>query len=216
METGITAHGIEALVERLRGEGVAAGQAEAARLLDLARADAERLRATARVEAQALLAQARESLRAERESALAAIQVAWRDALLALKEDLLRRFGERLQRQLHDVLADDARWQRLLAPLWPGPQPAAGTDTADLDALAAAIWNELLADGVELVRLPQGAGLTLRRTDGGPELQFSDEAIAGWLMERLTPRVRRLIDGGPHEAGPGHGMPGDRGLHADV
>ena len=208
METDITAHGIEALIERLRAEGVAAGQAEAARLLDQARADAERLRAAARAEAQALLAQARESLHVERESALAAIQLAWRDALLALKEDLLRRFGERLQRQLHGQMADETLWQRLLAPLWPRSQQAA--DTADLDALAAATWNELLADGIELVRLPNGAGLTLRRASGGPELQFSDEAIAAWLLERLTPRVRRLIDGGLHEGSLDEAMPGAR------
>jgi V/A-type H+-transporting ATPase subunit E len=199
-----TGAGVQALIDRLHAEGVEAGRLEAARLVNEAREEAARWRERARVEAEALAARTRAELQVEREAAVAAIRLAYRDALLALKDELLHRFRDRLQRQLRDVALDVGFMQRVLAPLrlqGDAALDAAGMPTdreqEDLEQFAAATWAALLRDGAELRPAPNAAGLLLRWDGQGLELRFTDEAIAIWLLERLAPYLRRQLDGGP-------------------
>ena len=199
-------HGIQALIERLRSEGIDDGRQEAERLLEEARTDIALLREAARAEAEGLLARAREHIRIEQEASLGAIRLAYRDSVLRLKQDVLLQFGERLHRRVQAELGDPALLRRLLLGLVQ-PTPQGGLNKlneSDLEALARDGTARLLIDGLELRPVAGGQGLRIGLADGHVELQLTDEALTELLLEQLLPRVRRHLDGGPvHEAVPG-------------
>lgn len=192
-----TGHGVEALVERLRAEGIEAGRQEASRLLQEARLQIETERLHASAEADRLLAQAREQLRVEREAALSAIQLAARDALLRLKEDFLHQFATRLGRRVQGSLEDPTLLRSLLLNLLQstddGPPPPG---QAQWDRLAEGQMAGMLREGIELLQPPGQLGFALRLSGEDIEVQVTDEAIEALLLEHLLPSVRRTLDGG--------------------
>jgi V/A-type H+/Na+-transporting ATPase subunit E len=189
------AHGVQALVDRLREEGVEAGRREAERLLAAARDEAQRLVSDAREQAQALAESARAAIEVERSAAHEGLRLAWRDALLSLRDEVEHRFGERLRRRLHEQLEDGVVLRRLAL--------AAGSGSAvadeDLRDVAAATLSGLLAEGIELVPRAGSAALLLRHREAGQVLEFTDEALAAWLLERLAPPFRQLLGDLPRE-----------------
>jgi V/A-type H+-transporting ATPase subunit E len=207
MDAPSQSHGVQALIERLRGEGIAAGREEAARIVGQARAEIDALRAAARREADALLDSAREQIRVERDAALGAIGLAFRDSTLRLKEEFLHHFGERLRREVRDELAERPDLlRRLLESVVGGVSPGLTVPGEDeLQRLMAGVESRMLADGVELA--PVAGGLHIRLHANELELRITDETLTALLLEHLLPRVRRQLDGGPRT--PGAGAAGD-------
>ena len=70
-----TSSGVQALISRLRDEGVQAGQAEAERILAQAREQAARLVAEAEAQAQELLERAARQNATDREAAIEALKL---------------------------------------------------------------------------------------------------------------------------------------------
>lgn len=202
-QTAPADHGIQALIQLLRSEGIDNGRQEAQRLLEEAMAEIGQLREAAHIEADGLLAQARERIRIEQEASQGAIRLAFRDSVLRLKEDVLHQFGERLHRRVQAELADPALLRRLLLTLvQPAPQGGLNAlSESDLEALARDGTARLMIDGMELRPVAGRRGLKIALADGHVELQLTDDALAELLLEQLLPRVRRHLDGGPvHDA----------------
>jgi V/A-type H+-transporting ATPase subunit E len=195
-------HGIQALIDRLRHDGIDAGRQDAQQMLAQARAEIDSLRAAAREEADSLMARTRAQIRTEQETAQGALQLAYRDSLLRLKEAFLHDFGERLRRRVQTELADpNVLRQALLAVLRDDPDP---TDGALFDTLA---WDGVarqLREGVTLLPAPGLAGFRVALQGGHVEVHVTDEAVTELLKSHLMPRVRRQLDGGP--------LPGESGL----
>lgn len=191
-----TGHGVEALVERLRAEGIEAGRQEAARLLQEARLQIESERLQASAEADKLLAQAREQMRVEREAALSAIQLAARDALLRLKEDFLHQFATRLGRRVQGSLEDPTLLRSLLLNLLQSTDDGPPPEQAQWDRLAEGQMASMLREGIELMQPSGQLGFALRLSGEDIEVQVTDEAIEALLLEHLLPSVRRTLDGG--------------------
>ena len=108
--THAAASGVEALIRRLQEEGVSRGQAAADKLLAAAQAQADSLLAQAEAEAQALREKARQEAETSRRASQEALQVAFRDTVLTLKNWLLQRFSGDVEshvlRGQHGLLAD--------------------------------------------------------------------------------------------------------------
>jgi len=204
--------GVQELVQRLRDEGVAAGRREAEQIVATARAEAARILADARREAEELTRATGATIETERQAARAALELAWRDAMLQLREQLEVAFARRLQSliasglrdpevliglvvdALRHVLEADRSPDRaqLLVPESPAQDPAAA---AALDTLAATLARDLLQGGVELVHEQRsGAGVRVRLTERGIELALTEETLAALLLERLLPRFRALFE----------------------
>jgi len=214
--------GVQELVQRLREEGVAAGRREGDEIVAAARAEAARILAEARGEAEALSRATSTTIETERQAARAALELAWRDAMLQLREQLEGAFARRLQSlvagalrdpevliglvvdALRHVLEADRSPVRaeLMVPASSAQDPEA---TLALDTLAATLARDLLQGGVELVREPRtSAGVRIRLAERGIELAVTEETLAALLLERLLPRFRALFEA---RAVPGH----DRG-----
>jgi len=102
----VISSGIDALVAKLHDDGVKAGQEEAGRLVEAARRDAARIRQQAEKEATELLEKARQQTETERRAAEEALQVAFRDMVLDMKNQLLLRLSEIFQQRVRDAVSE--------------------------------------------------------------------------------------------------------------
>lgn len=212
VEPTLPSSGVQELVQRLREEGVAAGRREGEEIVAAARAEAARILADARREAEAVTHATSASIETERQAARAALELAWRDAMLQLREQIEVAFARRLQSlvaaglrdtdvliglvvdALRHVLEADRTPDRaqLLVPESSAQDPEA---TLALDTLAATLARDVLQGGVELVREQRtGAGVRIRLAERGIELTVTEETLAALLFERLLPRFRALFE----------------------
>lgn len=212
-EPMLPSSGVQELVQRLREEGVAAGRREGEEIVAAARTEAARLLEEARRDAEERTRRSHAAIETERQAARAALDLAARDAVLQLREQLEGAFVRRLQAlvaaslrepEILTELAVDAlrqvvaagpsaeRAQLLVAESGAKDPQAAGA----IDALAATLSRDLFQGGVDLVPgQHSGAGVRIHLADRGVELAVTDETLAALLLERLLPRFRALFEG---------------------
>lgn len=215
--------GIEALIQRLKEEGVAEGQATAAKLVSDAEAKASEILATAEREAKRrtdAAAQAAEQLKRGGEEAL---KIAMRDAVLQLKEGIASRFAKRIGGLVADVSADADVVRKMILAVAGRARDAAGLDEAkhlemilprsvagpddvrnnpellgtgdELGKLVRGGAADLLRDGVSFISArDDSGGITIVLKDKGVQVDLTDKAVAAALLSHLQPRFRALLD----------------------
>jgi V/A-type H+-transporting ATPase subunit E len=200
--------GVQALIERLRQEGIEAGRGEAQALLEAARREAAQLLETARQEAKSLLETASGNALADQVAGQAAVTMAYRDAVLALKEWLEGAFADTLRETLLGGLSETtttASLLHVLEPLLIQAGADAGASTAvtlsitldsELETLVQALTARCLARGVTLT-LQEGLepGVRLRLDGGRLEVDCTVDSLDPLLRRHLLPRFRTLLDG---------------------
>lgn len=206
---GIMSAGVDALVTRLHAEGVAAGEAEAARITGEARAAAEAILAAARAEAAQLLAAAAAEAERARAAATTALDLARRDAVLATREALEGLLSRLLVARVGAVLDDPAMLPDMVraavaalaadaAPQLADADRGGGFDVEAGPAARHTVLVEALASDIAAgeIRLVSGsvAGVLLRPTGAGAALELSEATIVAVLQRQLSPRFRALLD----------------------
>ena len=215
------ASGVEELITRLREQGVVAGRTEADRLVAEARAEAQRTLAQARQQAQQIVEQARTEAQTLESSGRQALELALRDAVLALKSQLMERFrgevrqlvGEELQKQellekmIVEVVgrvreeADRSTQIEVILPrhivgleeLSQNPQEL---EHGVLTRFVQLVSQGLLREGVSFgVASDQRQGLRLRLVDRDVVLDLSEATVAETILQHLQPRFRALLEG---------------------
>jgi len=187
MDTKPTSHGIDTLIARLHGDGVESGRREAERLVAEGRAAAAEILTRAHAEADALRAEARTAAEAERQAVVHAFELAKRDALLALKDELCVQLAGRLRRMVAGEIADpDLLRQTVLAAVGDGALPG------DADRLLGEAARSLFGDGAGS---DAGGGVRFRLAEGDVVVEVTDETLGQLLAEHLMPRVRARLDG---------------------
>ncbi len=217
------ASGIEALIARLREEGVAEGRAEADRLIAEANARARSVMAAAETEAAAKLATARREIDAYRRAGEDALRAAARDTVLDLKEQLLRKFAKDVEKTVGNALRDEAMLKRMIIEIAGRareegkverssevrvllPRSAVGLDDlrrrpeelreGSLTQFVAGIAADMLREGITFGRADDDAeGIRVVLEDRGITVDLSDTAIANAILIHLQPRFRALLEG---------------------
>lgn len=217
------ASGVEDLIQRLREEGIAKGEAEARTLVNTA----EQRAAAILDEAQAKAENVRETLRQETEQFAAAgreaLEMAFRDTVIRLRDELTRRFqeevgrlvGQELQQtdvirelllQLGAICNEQLQLDQLTHFAVQLPAHLMGLEElrqkpeelrqGTLIHLVSSITGNLLREGVEFHPSPHhGRGIRLLLRDGAMQVDLTDEACAAVLLEHLQPRFRALLEG---------------------
>lgn len=218
-----TAGGIEALIARLRQDGVDEGRAEAERLVTRAQAQAREILDAAQLEADGTRAAARADADRLRRTGEEALQTAMRDTVLDLKGRLATKFAEDVRGTVSTLMRDDDTLRRMILALAARTRDAAGLDDAatlevilpravvalddlrrrpeelregSLTHFVAAVAGDILRDGVTFHPAEDDhGGIRVRLSDSGVTVDLTDRAVADLLLRHLNPRFRALLDG---------------------
>ncbi len=219
----IASSGVESLIERLKNEGVEAGQKKSEDLVLNAQKRAEWIIAEAELEAKGVIDNARQQANALKIAGEDALKLARRDAFLKLRDTLLGSFGDEVMRVVGKQMTDQLFTEKLILAL-AGivrdktsldehkeivitlPEDIMGVEELRknpeelnqgvLSHYTASIAANLLRDGVTFnVSDDVSAGLTVQLVDEAVEIDFTDEAVAALLLEHIQPRFRALLQG---------------------
>lgn len=211
------AFGIQSLIERLRAEGIEAGEARADQLLEEARLRAEAMLAEARDEADKTVQEARAEAEHCRAAGEDSVRLALRDSIISLKTELVDNFAKHLRRlvsyDLDDadclrrlVLAvarqaappdDSGELEVLLPPSEIEPDdPGVPDEQGKVRSLVASLACEMLREGVEFKATDNDqVGIRVRLVGRDVEIDLTDQAVADLLLRRLIPRFRAMLEG---------------------
>ena len=215
--------GVDALIARLRDEGVSAGRAEAEDLVAEAKARAKQIVEKANEEARTLLDRARKEASAYRSAGEDAVKAAMRDSVLEMKSDLMQRFSSDVRRlaarelQDEDLLkavvlevagrareAIDASESKQIEVIL--PERVAGLAelrnkpeelrNGRLTHYVLGLSGEILREGVTFAASPDlESGVRIHLVDDEITLELTDEAIGALLLRHLQPRFRAILEG---------------------
>ena len=215
--------GVDALIAKLRDEGVSAGRGEADKILADARAKAKQIVDKANKEAKEHTEAARKESDAYRSAGEEAIKTALRDTVLDMKSQLMQRFSADVRRLVsddfkqEDVLKqmvlelvgrarEDAGLEKASAVEVILPERAAGLEElrdnpAELQKGTATKYvlglsAEMLREGVTFsVSQDIKAGVRIGLAEGNLTIDLTDQAVADLLLQHLQPRFRAVLEG---------------------
>lgn len=186
---------LDALLTKIRSEGVETAKAEADALLAKAKEEAATIVAQAKTEAETLMTQAKAEATRSAQGAEATVRQAARDVVLKLEQDITAL----LERTLGGAVDASLKTESLVASLV-NEAVTAYVKTGDVtiaapETLVPAL-KASLADQKEVtvVTDPQlGTGFKVRLSGGRVEHDFSGEAVTSALAALLRPQLAKLL-----------------------
>lgn len=215
--------GIDALIARLREQGVSAGREQAEKIVADARAMAKEIVDKAKEEAKKHIEASHKQADAFQSAGVAAIQMAMRDTILDMKSHLMQQFSSDVKRLVSRNLQDEALLRQMILEV--AGRAGESVDAAGASELEIVLpeevvgLNELRNNPDELRRgklthfvlglsdeiLRKGvtfsasdeheSGIRIHMVDKDISLDLTDEAIAALLLEHLQPRFRAILEG---------------------
>ncbi len=215
------ASGVEALIDRLRNEGVVSGRTQAEQIVKEAQEQADSIVKQAQKQADQIVSQAREEVENLERAGKESLEVAFRDTNLALKTQLTQRFTGEVRRLIGAETQKPELLQKLILEVAGSvkeevaeagqvevllPRKVAGLEELSRDPqeleqgvltqFVRLISQDQLREGVIFgVAKDNRSGLRLRLVDQEVVLDLSDSAIADAILEHLQPRFRALLEG---------------------
>lgn len=215
------ASGVEELIGRLRDEGVQNGRTQAEQIVSDAQAKADATVKQATDQAKQIVSKAQEEADNLKRSGREALELAFRDTVLALRTQLMQRFtgevrrlvGEEQQKQellekmileiagrVQEEVAQSQQIEVLL------PRKVAGLEELSrnpeeleqgiLTQFVRLTSQDMLRQGVNFgVAKDNQGGLKVRLVDRDVVLDLSDRAVADAILEHLQTRFRALLEG---------------------
>jgi V/A-type H+-transporting ATPase subunit E len=219
---GPTSSGVQALLDRLRQQGVEAGRTAKVTIVAEAEDEAERIVKEAREKATAIVEEAvadAERLRASGEDAL---RIAMRDTVLRMRETLRQRLEGQVRRLAAKQLVHEDFLRELIVEVARRSGKDAGAPEAEnievllpaevigleelqrkpeelesrlsqfAKEIASATWREGVSIGI---LEPGSRGIRIRLMDEELQIDLTDQAIANLLLKHLQPRFRAVMEG---------------------
>ncbi|GAB4534824.1 MAG: hypothetical protein Tsb0019_36410 [Roseibium sp.] len=214
--------GVQALIERLKAEGVAKGRSEGEDILAKATAKAADIVAEAQQKAAALLNEARAEAAREKAATEDGLKVAARDLVLSLRNELGDRIQQEAGRLVGTALADEAFLKELILAMAANARDNASVSDSEpmeivlpekvvtfeelkqspeavepgtLTHFVIALAGQVLREGVSFSSAPGFDGIKVKLTDRNVSIDLTEEAIAALLKRHLQPRLRAVMEG---------------------
>ena len=219
----LASSGVEALIERLREQGVDAGRAEADKIVVEARRRAAQIVHEAETHAAELVEAARKETRMLQTGGEEALRIAMRDTVLRLKVELSERFGAEVRRLIAVAMDQESFLKQLILEVAGRAREEAGVDAGEavqiqlpralvgLDELrrnplelregslshfVLSLAGNVLAEGVTFgVAGDEDRGICLYLKDKDVTIDLTDEKVAALLLQHLQPRFRAILEG---------------------
>jgi V/A-type H+-transporting ATPase subunit E len=219
----LASSGVEALIDRLRDEGVAAGRAAAQEIEADARKRAAQIVQEAEARAAQLLDNARKETGMLRKGGEEALHIAMRDTVLHLKGELTERFNAEVRRLIAVAMDQQEFLQQLILEVAGRAREQAGVDDGQpvkvllpralvgleelrrkplelregsLSHFVLSVAGNVLAEGVSFgVADDETRGIQLYLEGKNVQIDITDEAVAALLLQHLQPRFRAILEG---------------------
>jgi V/A-type H+-transporting ATPase subunit E len=213
--------GVEALIEKLRQQGVTKGQHEAEQLVEEAERRADWLLSQAKQEAELMVAKANKEVTQLRQAGEDALRIAARDMHLEVRETLSHSFTDQVERLVATQMDNADFMRQLILELVAKVSHDHGIAQADeidvllpegyigldelrrnpkeyregkLSQFVQSLAAEQMRDGVNF-ELYEGKGIRVCLNGQEVEVDLSSEAVAKLLLKHLQPRFRAIIEG---------------------
>lgn len=215
--------GVEALINRLKEQGIAAGQERAESIVTDAQKRAEWILDEAELEAQLIINNAKAEAEALKAAGEDALKLAARDVFLRLRDTLLGSFSREVTRVVGKQMRQEDFLEKLILALAGRVRDQTGIDDnrqvviqlpedvigveelrrnpeelreGALTQFTASIAADLLRAGVKIeVSGDLDGGLLIKLEDDNIVIDFSDQTVAALLLEHVQPRFRALLQG---------------------
>ena len=186
---------LDALLNKIRSEGVDAAKAEATDIVAKAKAEAADIVAKAKAEAADTVAKAKTEAERAAQGAEATIRQAARDVLLKLGQDVTALLERTLGGAVDEALKPGPLVERLIAEAVETYFKDGVGEVTVGPELAAALKATLATKGeATVVTDPQmGTGFRIRLAGGRVEHDFSGEAVTASLAGLLRPQLAELL-----------------------
>lgn len=211
---------VQSLIDRLRDDGIKAGNEEAQKLISSAEQKASEIVHKAKEEASRLNQKAVEDIRSEREAANEALRIALRDAQNMLREQVTSNFAVQLKRMISQKLKDTSFLKEmilavagrvakdinmtsnaevLLSQAWlQETEPSEQLEVAqkEQDTFIAELTKEMVNEGIAInIQEMKASGFKIFLKDQEIELDLTDDALSEMILKYLSPRFRALLSG---------------------
>jgi V/A-type H+-transporting ATPase subunit E len=193
---------IKELIEKIREEGVRAGEDKARMIEEEARNKARRIINDAEAESKKILGQARESISRSEESSKALLKQAARDCVIGLKKEILSTLNRITLTHVHKTLTPEETG-RLIAHLVKECKPKDGGEIIitlkkeDINKLEGALMLELSGElKKNLVLKPSEdirGGFTISYDRGKSCYDFTDKALAEYIGSYIRPKLSEIL-----------------------
>ncbi|HSD61984.1 MAG TPA: hypothetical protein VLC55_14115 [Burkholderiales bacterium] len=219
----LASSGVEALIERLREQGVEAGRSEADAIVTEARRRAAQLVHEAEAQAAQRVEAARKEARALQTGGEEALRIAMRDTVLRLKVELSERFSAEVRRLIAVAMDQETFLKQLILEVAGRAREEAGVDAGEavqallpralvgleelrrnplelregsLSHFVLSLAGNVLAEGVTFgVADDDARGIRLYLKDKDITIDLTDEKVAALLLQHLQPRFRAILEG---------------------
>lgn len=199
------AEDVQGLLEKIHNDGIAKAQQEKEAIISEAKKEAARIVAEAKEQAAELIAKADADAKADQEKANAAIRQAARDAVIALKSDLLNKLNAAAHSCIGEAMTPDVMKQIILK-MAESYGKSAGDASLEIllpkkeqDQVEACLKAQLLAElkAEPAIHLTNdfNSGLQISFRDSDVYFDFSDDALAEILCRFVGPKLTAVIKG---------------------
>ena len=196
---------LKELTDRLYGEGLEKGRAEADRLVAEAKAEAEKIRSEAKAEAEKIIKQAEAKAADTAKNTMTEITLAGRQAVAKIKSEVAEAIIAKSTAESLKAAALDAEFVKKMllavAENWNGagektelkallPEALEKEFAATFEASA----KELLKAGIEVgYSKDVRSGFKVGAKDGGYYIAFTDESFAALMEQYLREKVSQML-----------------------
>lgn len=186
---------LDALLNKIRSEGVEAAKAEAASILDSAKAEAAAIVAKAKAEADALTVAAKAEAERAAQGAEATIRQAARDVLLKLGQDITALLENTLGGAVDESLKATALVTTLVTDAVTAYIKGGAVEVVAAPDVAKALKTALAAQKeVTVVTDAQmGTGFRVKLAGGRVEHDFTGASVTEALAALLRPQLAQLL-----------------------
>lgn len=218
-----SSNGVDALIARLREEGVSAGRREAERIIGDAQSQSNRMLDKAQKEARERLDAAHKEADAYRAAGEEALRTAMRDMVLDMKAALMEKFSSDVRRLVSHHLEDPNLMRQMILEVAGRARESVGSQEGDkidillpekavgveelrrnpaelkkgrLMGLVFGLTGDMLRDGVTFSTSEEvQRGIRIHMVDKDITLDLTDQAVADFLLQHLQPRFRAVFEG---------------------
>ena len=217
------ATGVQDLINRLRDDGVRAGQEKADQVLRDARKQATEIVSQAKSEAEEMLEKARNEIATEKSSAIESLKIAIRDTELKMEAELKAVFAAHVRRLVSVEMRDVEFLKQIILAIAGmaagdkacGEQPVnillpenlfrsdkretrlTEEGRENFRRLVLGISGDMLREGVDLTPSENiSGGIRIQLVGEDLEIDLSDKAISDLLLQTMLRRYRSLVAGG--------------------